>query len=129
MAPDDRDRGRWRVVGGTFAVGALWVVLAALRPAVTYHLAPALVVWAGPYLSAGRASRALLATGGSAGFALALALLLSSAGLLRGPAIVGGDALGEAIIVIVSAVVVAVLGVGLRRRTRADAETRTDTRT
>ena len=122
MVADSPDRpGRWRVAGGTFGVAALWVGLAMLRPEVTYHLAPALVVWAGPYLAGRRASRALLATSASAVFALIVALLLSTADVLRGPAIVGGDALGEAIIVIVSAAVIAVIGIGFRSMRSASA--------
>lgn len=123
MASNVGDRhGPWRVVGGVMAVAALWVVLAVLRPEVTYHLGPALVVWAGPCLAGRSESRALLATGGSAVFALTVALLLSSTNVLRGPAIVGADALGEAIIVTVSAAAIAVLGIGLRRWAGADAD-------
>lgn len=112
----------WRITGGIVAVACLWGLLAALRPTVTYHLAPALVVWAGPYLAAAHVGRALRATAGALTVALGSTLLLAAAGVLHGPAIVGGDATGEAAIVSVAAAAVATLVIGVRRRPGAPSE-------
>lgn len=80
----------------------LRVVLAFARPTVTYHLAPALVAAAYPALRwAGRRAplrSALFGTAAAAAVVVATALVLDVAGVLRGPALVGGDALGEALI-------------------------------
>lgn len=102
---------RWAVAGGLVVV-ALWTVLAALRPEVTYHLAPALVVWSPPFLVAGGARQRrdrLLATGGGLALAVVAAWLLDLAGWLDGPALVVADAFREALLVAGAAALVAAL--------------------
>jgi hypothetical protein len=118
-------RGRWTrpVVGGVLAT-ALWAVLASLRPEVTYHLAPAVVVLAVPYLHGRNAGRrtGLAATAVGAVLALVAAGVLRAAGRLEGPVLVGGDAFGEAVLVTLAAAVVtaaAVVGV-VREPARRD---------
>ena len=97
-----------RAAGATLAVLVLWVALAAARPEVTYHLAPALIVWAAPWTFGGTDPRHRLATTG-AGLAVAVggATLLRAAGWLSGPVLFGGDALVEAVLVSVGAGLVA----------------------
>jgi hypothetical protein len=97
---------RQRAVVGTLGVIALCVVLAGLRPQVTYHLAPALVVWSVPFLSGGRGLRfgsGLAAAAFGVLAAVTTATALALLGWSQGPALFGGDATAEAMLVALAA--------------------------
>ena len=87
------DRTVWKPIAGSLVFGLLWVVLAIASPAITYHLAPAIVAgW--PSLAGRHTARGpQLAV---AGFVIAAATttLLSAAGYLDGPSLLpaGGAA-------------------------------------
>jgi hypothetical protein len=106
---------------GTATIAGLWVLLTTTRPGTTYHLAPALVTWAYPYLrrSAGpvRMRRAVGAVVVGAGVATAMSLILHVAGWLEGPVLFGRDGLGEALLVVAFAAIAA-LGVAVASAAR-----------
>lgn len=98
----------FRAAVGTFAVLALWAGLAVTSPEVTYHLAPALVVWVTPWMYGAPRRRGLLAaTVAGLLVAVGAASLLRAGGWLAGPVLFGGDALGEALIVSLGAAAIA----------------------
>lgn len=88
---------------GAVLVAGLWALLAARRPDTTYHFAPALVVWAYPYLrlsgtpTGRRQHLGAVVVGASVGTIMTFAL--NAAGWLEGPALFGGDAFGESLLV------------------------------
>jgi hypothetical protein len=95
-----------RIAVGTIGVMALWMVLAGLRPHVTYHLAPALVVWSVPFLVAGRDVRprsTVAATAFGVLAAVTTAAALAFLGWSQGPVLFGGDATTEAVLVALGA--------------------------
>ena len=96
----------------TAAFVAGWVVLAALRPTVTYHLAPALVALTLPYAYWTRSQpltlpAAILSAVAGGTIAVLTTLGLGSAGYLAGPVLFGADATVEGLIVAGSAAVTA----------------------
>lgn len=121
--------GPWRgglgaALGAAAGFAVLWGVLAALRPTVTFHLAPAVVAGAYTFLrrssSTGAAWRqaALDALIGAA-LAVAVVLLLSAVGWLRGPVLFGGGPVGEGVILAaVGALAGAVIAPARRGRQR-----------
>ncbi|MGH3443179.1 MAG: hypothetical protein ACRDUY_14285 [Nitriliruptorales bacterium] len=100
--------GRSAVAAGllaTVALGALWAVLAAVRPGVTFHLAPTILAGAYAWLRwldepPPSATGALGTVVLGAVFAIAETFALAGVGWLEGPALVGGNALGESIIAV-----------------------------
>lgn len=108
----------------------LWLALAGWRPDTTFHLAPAVVTaaWAAAErIAAGGALgrvRAAVVCAAGAGAALAVTAVLATAGWLAGPALVGGAAWAEALLVIAAAVPVSwwalTRGAGRRRPGRPD---------
>ncbi|HYZ97619.1 MAG TPA: hypothetical protein VE575_02640 [Acidimicrobiales bacterium] len=85
------------------AVAAIWAGLALNQPSTTFHLAPAAMAAAWPFMARARHGRASLAAATSialGAFALTatLAIVLRALDALRGPALVGGSALGESLI-------------------------------
>jgi hypothetical protein len=81
------------------AVAAIWIGLAVARPATTWHLAPALIVLAGPWADAQRSHpRPLPWTGLGVAISLGTTLLLHRLALLRGPSLAGPDVTAEAIL-------------------------------
>jgi hypothetical protein len=121
VSSDDAPR-TWRAVAGTLLVAVVWALLAARRPDRTYHFAPALVVWAYPYLrlsgaeTGRRQALGWVAVGGAV--AVGVALALHAMDWLQGPVLFGGDALREAVLVTglaaLAGVVVASLRTGRR---------------
>lgn len=109
--------GRARAIVVTLGVAGAWGLLAILRPTVTYHLGPAVVAWAYPFLRWTRparpsTSRALSSAAAGGLFAATATLVLHAAGLLQGPALFGAGPLGEGLIVAaVAALVAAVAGI------------------
>lgn len=110
-----RTRSVWAVwaVAGTLLIAVAWAVLAGRSPDTTYHLAPALVAWGYPYLrlSAAPAGRrqAMGAVAVGAAAAVLTTFALELIGWLEGPVLVGGDALGESLLVAGVAAVVALV--------------------
>lgn len=105
--------------GWTVAVTAAWVVLAVLRPTVTYHLASLVLAavypavrWSGRRATASEAAWAAV-VGGLV--AVAVSTALWGVDVLRGPALVGGNAYGESLI---GAGAGAVVGFALARSSR-----------
>ncbi|MGI8873154.1 MAG: hypothetical protein ACR2KP_02275 [Egibacteraceae bacterium] len=94
-------------------IAVAWAVLAGRSPDATYHFAPALVAWTYPYLrlSGTRASprQALGAVVVGTAVAVITTVVLDAVGWLEGPVLVGGDALGESLLVAGFAAVVAVV--------------------
>ncbi len=114
---------------GTLVIGVLWSVLAAWRPATTWHLAPLILAAAWPWVvgqdaSAGDPSarrRILLAGAAGLGAALALTGVLSAAGRLDGPTWTGSGTAGlEALLLSVGGAAVATT-LGLLRTVRRTA--------
>lgn len=94
-----------RSVGSSLVFAAIWVVAAALRPELTFHLAPLIVAGAAPVILAleargvGNSEPPLAAAGLLAtGLAVAATGGLSAAGWLEGPSLLptGGAALEAA---------------------------------
>lgn len=118
-------RGRtaaWALLGGV-AVSGVWAALAAVRPGSTFHFAPALVVWAVAWLAwpvVRSPWQAGLSAAAGGVLAVAAAGSLAWRGLMAGPWLFGGSALGEAVIVTAVAVLVAAVAgaVALRRTGR-----------
>lgn len=116
---DDGSPGHARVIVVTLVVAAVWGLLAILRPMVTYHLGPAVVAWAYPFVRWTRPARpstgrALSSAAAGGLFAATATLVLHAAGFLRGPALFGGGPLGEGLIVAaVAALVAAVAGIAV----------------
>ncbi|MDP1804018.1 MAG: hypothetical protein Q8K72_02520 [Acidimicrobiales bacterium] len=84
-------------------VATVWTAQALTAPARTYHLLPVLAAAAWPVtarLLRGRASWAAALRAGAGGFAVAVltAVELAVVDALRGPAMVGGSALGESLL-------------------------------
>ena len=111
---------------GTVATAAVWVLLATWRPTTTFHLGPAVVAVAYPYLrrvvGGARRSRVTAAVDALVGGILATIVLvaLDAAGRLQGPVLFGDGPVGEGLIVTAAAVVgAAVLGVLSADRPRA----------
>lgn len=104
-------------MAATSAGLAVWTALAAMRPEVTYHLAPAMVVWLPPWTYAGAPRPARLAAV-AAGLiaAVGAAAVLRAAGWLAGPVLFGRDALDEAVLVALGAAAVAVVAATPRGR-------------
>jgi hypothetical protein len=98
----------WRGASASAAAAAVWVALALWRPTSTFHLAPALVAAAWPWLlrdpalPAG-ARDARRATAGAAAVALASAGVLLALDAMRGPTLWGS---GHAMIEVVPAIAV-----------------------
>lgn len=91
-----------RAVVGAGGVAVLWLVLAMARAGVTYHVAPALVVWAAPYLHGLRdhaRGHRMVATLVGTVVALTATGLLVWLGQMDGPWLVGGSATGETVLV------------------------------
>lgn len=89
----------------TALIAGLWGLLALLRPTVTFHLAPALVALALPaahwiWSPKTSAAAAVLSPVAGGVIAAVTTLALGAAGLLEGPVLFGGDAVGEGLIVI-----------------------------
>lgn len=105
------------VAGVVFA--AIWVLLAAVRPGVTFHLAPLIVAAAVPVthrLTVGRSARPVEAAVGAvvgAGLAALTLAGLSVAGLLEGPALAPFDSVAAESLVAISLGVLAGLAVQL----------------
>ena len=102
-------------------VATVWTVQALRAPAKTYHLLPVLAAAAWPVtarLVRGQAAggAALRAGGGGLGVAGLAAVELAALDALRGPAVVGGSARGEALI---GAAVGAVWGTWMLARSRS----------
>lgn len=102
----------------TVGIALFWIGLAVARPTVTYHVAPGMVAVAWPLLErlrrgprTGAAAAPIVAAG--------LFVALTSTGVLlwadalQGPALVGGSATGESVVV---ALVAAVWGLRLLSR-------------
>lgn len=96
----------WRGSLTTLAAAAVWLALAAWRPSTTFHLAPAVLVaaWAVTERLTGdrpltRARAAVVCSAG-VGAALIMTAVLAAAGWLSGPALLGGSALAETLIVL-----------------------------
>jgi len=115
--------------GWSAAITLAWALLALWRPATTWHLAPALLAAAWPWmigqdLRVGDPVAGLrVAWAGTAGFALAavVTFALSAAGLLRGPTVLGfPTATAEALAAGAAGGLVVVL-VGLLRARRTPA--------
>lgn len=124
MTEPSTDAPRGRVVGRAVAAAAtaalMWAALALWHPTVTYHLAPGVVVlagplslaWTGPVRGTGTV---LLATASGAGTALAAALVLQACHALSGPTLLpGASSLTEALVVIVASGALAALWLGSR---------------
>jgi hypothetical protein len=107
-APWERvgSRAHWRGATASAVAAAVWIGLALWRPTSTFHLAPALVTAAWPWLlrdpalPAG-AFDARRATAGAAAIALVAAAVLLIADAMRGPTLWGS---GHAMIEVVPAV-------------------------
>jgi hypothetical protein len=108
----------------TVAAAVLWWALATWRDGTTFHLGPAIVIAAWAVVDRLQAQRRLTqaeaATRLGAGVAatLLVTVVLELSGRLEGPALVGGTALGETVLVAVATVVVAWLAVTTGRRPR-----------
>ncbi len=97
----------------TAGLAGVWLVAAAWRPDVTYHLAPVLVVGAPPVLvslddatsdgSAAAMRRIVLAGLGGLVVGFVATVLLSAAGWLNGPSLLpSGGAAAEAVVFVVA---------------------------
>jgi hypothetical protein len=122
----------WTPVLWTLAVGMAWVTVAVWRPTTTWHLAPALLGAAAPWVVAQdlRAGdlRAIPRVAAAAVTGLVVSVLvtwvLAAAGLLRGPPLPGFvDARTEALVLAGAGAVLAAL-VGVRRTMRTPTATR-----
>lgn len=107
--------GARRVVAPLVSVtlGAVWLGLALRSPATTYHLLPAAVAAGWPVMlhgSHGRLRLPVALWAGAGGLAVASMMTVALAGqdALRGPALFGGSALAESLIVAAAGAAVAV---------------------
>lgn len=90
----------------TLGVMLLWVVLTGLRPGTTFHLAPALVAWAPPWV--GSSGTTTVDWRRQAAYAGGVAAVVTGPGLaaigrLDGPGLFGASALVETLVVAVVA--------------------------
>lgn len=112
LAPErPRKTGRRHAALGTLGVAAVWVGLAAWQPTTTYHLAPAVLAWAAPYLCATAAAsrRDTVVAAVLGGLAAAVVSVgLAAVGWLQGPALLGGGPLAESLLVAAGAAVIGV---------------------
>jgi glutaredoxin len=95
---------RLKGAGWSLAAAAVWGVLATANPTTTYHLAPLLVSFAWPAAAAGstrdRRPGVPLVVAGGVLIALVTAVLLAVLHALRGPALLGGTAVVESLVMI-----------------------------
>ncbi|WP_308283471.1 DUF427 domain-containing protein [Pseudonocardia nigra] len=112
--------------GWSAAVALGWVLLALWRPAASWHLAPALLAAAWPWVVAqdlrvgDRVAGTRVAWAGAAGFVFAAVVTfgLSAAGLLRGPTVLGFPAATAEALAAGAAGALVVVLVGLLRARR-----------
>lgn len=95
--------GPGRAAVTLLALLAVWAVLGAIRPGVTHHLAPAVVVWTLPLIHGETRRGRIAVTGIGVAGAILGAAILRAAGWLAGPVLFGGDAFGEAVLVALGA--------------------------
>jgi hypothetical protein len=121
---DDGTRSRWVVAPlASLLLGLAWFGLALRSPTTTYHLLPAAVAAGWPaalHRSRGRLRMPAAVRAGAGGLAVALGTAFALAGrdALRGPALVGGSALAESLLVAAAGTAVAVRWVGRERTDR-----------
>lgn len=94
-------------------MAALWMILALLSPTTTYHFAPLAVALAWPAYTHFGVVRArwlpgLMAAGGAAVLVALATAVLAGSDALRGPTLLGTDALAESAITGVAGLLIAV---------------------
>ena len=108
-------------------LAVVWLVAAAVRPALTFHLAPVLIAGSVPLLLAndGATSQRFVVFGAFSGFALALGttVVISTAGWMQGPSLLpfGGPAV-EALVFAVGGAVLGGVSAMMRPREAVEHE-------